>query len=181
MIYTLQQQNFSSTTCQSCDVLWTVIKINYYPKLSILLFLSPFWKTYTIHIAFIPVSEHSIWMHHCCHWHSALANICLSLFPSSFCCSVLPYALLPHLSPSLWSAMITCWKRLTKPEGLLSQEGSSRLCRWLHRFIYFHDGKQKARLNRRGGSFGEAWGADPTDNSRRAIFCASTAKKKNSF
>lgn len=49
---------------------------------------------------------------------------------------------------SLWTAMTTCWKSLTKPEGLLSQEGSARLCRWLHCLIYLHEGKQKARLNR---------------------------------
>lgn len=67
--------------------------------------------------------------------------------PFSYCHSAaaLGCNVLPH---SLWTAMTTCWRSLTKPEGLLSQEGSARLCRWLHCFIYFHEGKQKARLNR---------------------------------
>lgn len=42
---------------------------------------------FNIHITSIPVVEYSLWVHRCCHWHSALANVCLAPFPSSFCCS----------------------------------------------------------------------------------------------
>lgn len=86
-------------------------------------------------------------------------------------------------SPSLWSAMITCWKRLTKPEGLLSQEGSSRLCRWLHCFIYFHDGKQKGKTEqeRRQPRRGTPEELTLRILGWRAEFCASQQKRTLSF
>lgn len=65
-------------------MLRTIIKvISYYSKLSLLFFylFCPSGESYFNRHYLLPVVEYSIRMWRCCHWHSALANICLAPYP----------------------------------------------------------------------------------------------------